>query len=178
MTSQPFNNNSSQRERAAILKNDAATLHQFAQSEAGEISGRWAKPQTVNASRPAVEYPRIKSGPWADDQPMPPEEPPLGFSVEDHDPVGQPWEIEASLDRDFGWRKTIRDGASASDASSPSDDVAAPGAVVVPSPYSPGDSSLGANRPDGEPLTAPGAGNKTVAIVPAPTNPRPLRRLR
>jgi hypothetical protein len=56
-----YNNNSSQKERRQVLKNDAATLHQFAQSEAGEISGRWAKPQTVNASRPVVEYPRIKS---------------------------------------------------------------------------------------------------------------------
>jgi hypothetical protein len=35
-----FNNNSDQKERRAVLKNDAATLHQFAQSEANEISGR------------------------------------------------------------------------------------------------------------------------------------------
>jgi hypothetical protein len=105
-----FNNSSDQRERRAVIKNDASTLHQFAQSEAGEVGGRFARPATVNASQQAVHYPRVLSGPWAD-QPGPGPEPSLGVSVEDHEPVGTADEIEASLNAEFGWRKTIRDGA-------------------------------------------------------------------
>jgi hypothetical protein len=102
-----FNNNSDQKERRAIIKNDAATLHQFAQSEANEISGRWAKPQTVNASRPVVNYP---AGPnWSVDPTGP--EPPLNQDVNAMEPCGQPWEVEASLDRNFGLQRSLQDGA-------------------------------------------------------------------
>jgi hypothetical protein len=105
MTSQPFNNNSTKAEREQFVKD---TFHTRTRDEAG---GRFAQvnKSTVVGSDPATLYPRLPGGPWAA-QPMPPEEPPLGFSVEDHDPVGQPWEVEASLDADFGWRKTIQDG--------------------------------------------------------------------
>jgi len=54
-----FNNNSDQRERARILANDRATMHRFAQSEAGEVQGRWAKPAQVTGSEGAVHMPRL-----------------------------------------------------------------------------------------------------------------------
>ena len=104
-----FNNNSDQKERRQVLKNDAATLHQFAQSEANEISGRWAKPTTVNASQQAVHYPRLPtSSPWSSDPVGP--EPPYGQDISEPPVVGESWKIEKSLDRDFGVARSIRDG--------------------------------------------------------------------
>jgi hypothetical protein len=104
-----FSNNSDQKERKAILKNDATTLHKFAQSEAGEIGGRFAKPATLNASQSAVHYPKLPtSSPWSSD-PVPPEEP-LGIDVSEAPIVGEPAEVEASLNAEFGWRRTIQDG--------------------------------------------------------------------
>jgi hypothetical protein len=153
-----FNNNSDQKERAAILKNDAATLHQFAQSEAGEISGRWAKPQTVNASRPVVNYP---AGPnWSVDPTGP--EPPLNQDVNAMEPCGQPWEIEASLDRDFGFQRSLRDGVPPE-----------MGHVIPPPPEpTPGTEAKRAysdEEPARHSLAAPGAGNNQTVAMPAPT---------
>ena len=96
-----FRNDSDQKERRAVIKNDATTLHQFAQSEAGEIGGRYARPQTVNASQQAVHYPKLPTNsPWSSD-PVPPEEP-LGIDVSEAPITGEKFEVEASLDRDFG----------------------------------------------------------------------------
>jgi hypothetical protein len=157
-----FNNNSDQKERRAILKNDAATLHQFAQSEANEISGRWAKPQTVNASEQAVHYPRVPSGPWSD-QPGPGPEPSLGVSVEDHEPVGTAEEIEASLNADFGLVRSLSDGV-------PS---ATGGRIPAPPEPTPDAEATRATHPARQSLAVSGAGNKIDAIErPAPTHPR------
>jgi len=105
-----FNNNSSQKERRQVIRNDATTLHDFAQSAAGEISGRWAKPATVNASEQAAHYPRLPtSSPWSN--PIEAVEPPLGFSVEETPIVGEYAEVQASLDRDFELQRSLRDGA-------------------------------------------------------------------
>jgi hypothetical protein len=72
--------------------------------------GRFAKttPTNVIGSSP-VSYPKLQSGPWSD-QPMPPEEPPLGFSVDEVPIVGESFEVEASLDRDFSLKRSLRDG--------------------------------------------------------------------
>jgi hypothetical protein len=89
-----------QSERLSVLRNDAqvrgATFSDFAQADASEVRGRFTAHErsTVigSAPSPATQYP---AGPnWTCD-PVPPEEP-LGYSVEDHEPVGQPHELKAS----------------------------------------------------------------------------------
>jgi hypothetical protein len=80
------------------LRNQASTFSQFAQSEAAEARGRFTanEKSTVVGSTPtpASAYP---AGPnWTCDPVGP--EPSLGYSVEDHEPAGQPHELRASHD--------------------------------------------------------------------------------
>jgi hypothetical protein len=66
---------------------------------------------TVSGKDPATLYPKLPtSSPWSN--PIEAVEPPLGFSVDETPIVGESFEVEASLNQDFGWRKTIQDGAS------------------------------------------------------------------
>jgi hypothetical protein len=85
----PFNNPTSQAERAATLRE----MHSVVSPEAG---GRFAQRmiEHINTRGPTLEYPRLPSGPWSQSQP-PPEEP-LGFSVEDMPVMGEPHEAEAA----------------------------------------------------------------------------------
>jgi len=150
-----FSNNSSQKERAAILKNEtrlrqeqATTLHQFATSASDEAGGRFAQVNKSNVigSSP-VSYPTLKSGPWSA-QPGPGPEPPYPIDLsEPPEPVGTAQEIEDSL-QPFSWLR--RDGVSTSAsgaASSPPDVVAMPPATAVSS-----SSPLGTPRPADEDL--------------------------
>ena len=91
----------SQSERRRILaegRRAKSTYHSVAASSADdERGGRYAaassKP-TVTGSSP-IAYPQQPTGsPWASD-PLP-NEPPLGYSVEEMEPVGEPHEIDAS----------------------------------------------------------------------------------
>ena len=85
----PFNNPTSQAERAATLRE----MHSVVSPEAG---GRFAQRmiEHINTRGPTLEYPRLPSGPWS--QPQPPPEEPLGFSVEDMPVMGEPLEAEAA----------------------------------------------------------------------------------
>ena len=93
------------KEKRELIKN---TYLAHTHSDEG---GRFAKttPTNVIGSSP-VSYPKLQSGPWSD-QPMPPEEPPLGFSVEETPVVGESWEVEKSLDERFELQRSLRDGA-------------------------------------------------------------------
>ena len=91
----------SQSERRRILaegRRAKSTYHSVAASSADdERGGRYAaassKP-TVTGSSP-IAYPQQPTGsPWASD-PLP-NEPPLGYSVEEMEPIGEPHELEAS----------------------------------------------------------------------------------
>ena len=164
-----FNNSSDQRERRQIIKNDASTLHQFAQSEAGDIGGRFAKPATVNASEQAVHYPRLPTtSPWSSD-PVPPE-PPYGQDISEPPIVGESWEVEQSLNQDFAWRRTIQDGVpqaadsliSASPEPTPGGEVVRGGQAEEPAPR--------------EPLTPSGRHSMTTRRRVSPNNIK--RRLR
>src|SRR6516164_3766724 len=94
----------SQREKRRILAENrqvrASTYLQQAQANIDEDrGGRYAaieKPATVVGTGPgSISYPQQPSNsPWAND-PIG-LEPPLGFSVEDHDPVGELYERGAS----------------------------------------------------------------------------------
>jgi hypothetical protein len=130
------------KEKRELIKN---TYLAHTHSDEG---GRFAKttPTNVIGASP-VSYPTLKSGPWSD-QPGPGEEPPLGVSVEDHEPVGTAEEIEASLNADFGWRKTIQDGTSTSGASGASS-LSDVGVGVSPTTAVSPSSSSGAPPDDG-----------------------------
>jgi hypothetical protein len=61
-----------------------------------EAQGRFAKGVEVTGSKPAVVYPRMPEGsPWHSD--MVPPEPSLGYAIDAQEAVGEPGEIEASV---------------------------------------------------------------------------------
>jgi hypothetical protein len=83
----------SQAERRAVLKSDrdARTYFERAQIDDG-VAGRWAKPQaTVITS--GHQYPAASAS-HADSSPP---EPPLGFAIDEQEPVGTAAEVERSI---------------------------------------------------------------------------------
>jgi hypothetical protein len=92
----PYHNEATQSEKRAILKNDSYFARQ--QSQPDDAGGRYAKirPSNVTGSAPSQQIPKQpENSPWASD-PLGPE-PPLGFSVDEMNPVGELHEIEKSL---------------------------------------------------------------------------------
>lgn len=100
----PYNNPTTQRERAEIVKNErklrrgdreASTYHAQAMAGLDEPGGRFAQARHVTGSAPSVEYPKLPgNSPWSGD-PVPPEEP-LGYSVNDLEPTGEAHELAQS----------------------------------------------------------------------------------
>ena len=88
-------NPATQAERRAILKNDrdATTFHRLAQIDLQLEGGRFAN---VTGAAQTVDYPRLPNGPWSDG-PRVPDEPPLGYRVDDLEPTGEAREVAASL---------------------------------------------------------------------------------
>jgi hypothetical protein len=98
VTQRPYHQNSDQREREAVMRNDRAnTFAGRASAEADEIQGRWAQEHkaTVIGTGP-VEYPRLPENSWTNDPTG--VEPPLNYSVEAHEPVGEYREVQASIE--------------------------------------------------------------------------------
>ncbi len=91
-----------QKDRLATLLNDIAVrkdtmASRTASDIAQEAQGRFAKDTTIIGTRAASLYPRLpESNPWNASAAVPPE-PSLGYSVEDHEPVGEAHELAASL---------------------------------------------------------------------------------
>ena len=73
------------------------TFHQIAQAEAlDDRGGRFAvldKP-AVTGSSPTPSVPAMDSGPWARSEL--PDEPPIGYSVDEQEPTGEMFEQAAS----------------------------------------------------------------------------------
>jgi hypothetical protein len=96
MTKRPFINQTSQADRQATLENDQRVhKNTYLSHTHNEAGGRFAKisPLNVTGSSTLPQYP---AGPnWSADPSG--QEPPLGFSVEDHPPVGEAFEVERSL---------------------------------------------------------------------------------
>jgi len=130
-----FSNNSDQPERKRILANDranASTLHDFAQSQADEVGGRFARPTQVTGKDPATLYPKLPTcSPWSRD-PVPPE-PPYGQDISEPPQVGEWWEIENSLDADLELQRMLRNPDRDRPSTSP---VCAGGGDVVATPTS------------------------------------------
>jgi hypothetical protein len=96
MTKNPgqlFRNDTSQRERTEVLRNDrrASTYLDHTHDDEG---GRFSKPRQV-IGVDAIEYPRLPENSWTND-PVP-NEPSLGHAIDAQEPVGEVGEIEASL---------------------------------------------------------------------------------
>ena len=92
-----YRNEASLGEREQILRNDqrvrsGSTFFDHTHSEEG---GRFAKPTNVIGSTPTVQYPRLPENSWTND-PVPPEAP-LGIDVNAIEPVGESFEVAASL---------------------------------------------------------------------------------
>jgi hypothetical protein len=94
MTTNPgqlFRNDTSQKERAEVLKNDRAVhKNTFLSHTHSEEGGRFAKPQNVIGSEPTAQYPMAAPN-WSVDPVGP--EPSLGFSVDQHEAVGEYGEV-------------------------------------------------------------------------------------
>lgn len=86
-----------QAEQREALRNDTY-LRRAMNDASDEAGGRFAKTTktTVNGAAPTVEYPAA-AGPWSSDCTQVPPEPPLGYSIEAHEPVGEAFEVERSL---------------------------------------------------------------------------------
>jgi hypothetical protein len=91
----------SQKEKREVLRNDRLARNTYFQHATSSIDddrgGRYAateKPATVVGASPVVYPAQPPNSPWRCD-PVPPEMP-LGYSVEDHEVVGEKHEIEAS----------------------------------------------------------------------------------
>jgi hypothetical protein len=95
----------SQKERREVLKNDrlvrqGSTYFQHAQASIDdELRGRFAQSgqsATVTGSSP-ISYPKQPSTSPANQMSMMPDEAPLGYRVDDQEPVGEKFEVAASL---------------------------------------------------------------------------------
>jgi hypothetical protein len=175
-----YRNNASQRERAAALRNDqrvrndqrnkdASTFSQFGESEAREIEGRFAAREKANVVG-TTEYPGLTYGwgpNWSHD-PVPPE-PPLGFSVEDHEPVGEKFEVEASLG-----------GEPTTEANPLPDQSRRPGSSPIPTATAPVSSPLVADASGPANVTTTETSRERTAQSPlvALANPKPRRGVR
>jgi hypothetical protein len=119
------------KERKAIMKSDPSTYFGHTHDESG---GRFQKQVPINKSGkdPATLYPRLPaSSPSAQPDPSG-KEPSLGFSVDETPIVGEQWEIEKSLDQQFGLQRSLRDGAPSGSVSSLADPPKpAPDAEVI-----------------------------------------------
>jgi hypothetical protein len=103
MTSQPFNNDTTPDERLQVHKDSMpkTTFSTFAEAFADEDRGGRFKPEQathVIGTTPIPKYPELPaSSPSHHD--VVPDEPPLGFSVDEMTPVGSQQEIQASIEK-------------------------------------------------------------------------------
>jgi hypothetical protein len=126
-----YQNKSSQAEREQVLRNDArvrsgSTFLDHTHSEEG---GRFAKPQTVIGATPTVQYPMAAPN-WSVDPVGP--EPSLGFSVDQHEAVGEFGEVQASI-QELGDGEAVAQSSPLAAADVPSE-VPASSADVLSAP--------------------------------------------
>jgi hypothetical protein len=95
-----------QREREEVLRNDqrvrndnASTLHRFAESESGNIRGRFAahEKSTIVGAAPTPQYPRLPETSFSNQGTVVPQEESLGFSIDEAPIVGEAFEVAKSL---------------------------------------------------------------------------------
>lgn len=101
MPEYPYNNEASPAERKRVLENDrkVSTYHALAQAAADDLAGgRYGNvtKTTVTGADPRVAVPKQPATSFSNQFRNMPNEPSLGFSVEDQEPTGEPWEVERS----------------------------------------------------------------------------------
>jgi len=105
MTEKPYQNNVSQADRAATLQNDRRVQKDTFHSR--QIAGESQLPRDrfFNENKSQImgaylsQYPKLPADHWSNQTAAVPPEESLGFSVEEVPVVGEPHEIEASLER-------------------------------------------------------------------------------
>jgi len=93
-----YRNDTPQADRLETLLNDKRVQKDastFLSHTHSEDSGRFAKPQTV-IGLDSVQYPTLPENSWTNDPT--PTEPPLGIDVNAMEPVGEEFEVAASLE--------------------------------------------------------------------------------
>jgi hypothetical protein len=91
----------SQAERRRIIASERrlSTYRAFAEADADvDLGGRFSKlhPTSVTGALPNHQFPQQPETSPANQMAMMPDEPPLGYSVNDLDPTGERWEQERS----------------------------------------------------------------------------------
>jgi hypothetical protein len=113
----------SQAEKRRIIREQATTMFQHAQSHANdEAGGRFAaiNPTTVTGATSAVKYPQLpSSSPWGGSQPEPGTEPPTGYAIDDMSGLENPADVSVSPSAEPG-------GAAAAPSAPPDVEHAAP----------------------------------------------------
>jgi hypothetical protein len=91
-----FQNSASQAERRRMLQLErASTL--LEQAKISETLDSVRMKSTVTGTAPTVDYP-AGSGPWSGNYWQDGPEPPLGYAINEQEPVGTPAEVERSLE--------------------------------------------------------------------------------
>jgi hypothetical protein len=91
-----FNNSSSMAERRKMLREEqASTL--FERARVAEQLDSVSYKSAVSGTHPHVDVPAIPSGPWSRNYWQDGPEPPLGYAINNQEPVGTPVEVEHSL---------------------------------------------------------------------------------
>jgi hypothetical protein len=91
-----FQNSASQAERRRMLQQDQAST--FERARVSEAIDSERSKSAVSGTKPVVDYLPIPSGPWsAGYWANVPDEPPLGYAINEQEPVGTPAEVERSL---------------------------------------------------------------------------------
>ena len=125
---------------------------------------------------PTTLYPRIQSGPWSQPDPSGPE-PAYGQDISEAPVVGEYAEVQASLDRDFGLERSLREHVPSSMSS-----VGRAGASGGPycatgSPNPPGTSASPVGAGGGEAGGAPNSNQGGRGSEPSAKSNRIKRRL-
>jgi hypothetical protein len=90
-----FHNSASQAERRRMLELErASTL--LEQAKISEALDSQRSKSLVVGTEPTIQYPPA-SGPWTSGWANVPDEPPLGYEINEQEPVGTPAEVERSL---------------------------------------------------------------------------------
>jgi hypothetical protein len=103
MSNQPFNNEATPDERLQVHKDTMpkTTFASFAEAFADEDRGGRFKPETrthVIGSAPIPKYPELPASSPSHHDPVP-DERPLGYSIDEMQPLGTEAEVQASIDR-------------------------------------------------------------------------------
>lgn len=87
-----------QKEKRQVLDNDRSVrTNTFLSHTHNDEGGRFNKPWSVTGETPAPDVPKLPEGSWPNQSAVVPDELPLGFSIEDHEPVGETFEVAQSL---------------------------------------------------------------------------------